>query len=77
MSNNRIINLKSPPPAGGDVPLKMEVTWEPGFVKITFDPAVVRMRMTSKAVRQFAIGLLINADKADEPPATIVEPNKS
>lgn len=71
--NNRIIDLNKPP-GGDEVPLKLDMTYEPGFVKVTFDPAVVRMRLKPRAARELAIGLLINADKAENPPPTILTP---
>lgn len=72
--NNRIIDLNKQAPGGGEVPLKLDMTHEPGFVKIMFDPAVVRMRLTPVAARDLAIGLLINAEKAERPPGLIQTP---
>lgn len=71
--NNRIIDLNKKPDMP-EVPLKLDITHEPGFVKVIFDPAVTRMRMQPRMAREIAISLLIHADKAEYPPSQILTP---
>lgn len=68
--DNRIVDLKKPD-GGGDVPLNFGMSNEPGFVKMTFDPPVLRMRMKPREARTIAIAMLQHAEMAENPPSLI------
>jgi hypothetical protein len=52
-------------PVAQNIPLKLDMTNEPGFVKMTFDPPIMRMRLRPSEARQLAIGLLNHAESAE------------
>lgn len=73
MSNNRIPILGKPD-ENHEQPLKLDMTNEPGFVKVSFDPPVVRMMLKPREARTLAMGLLGHADAAEYPPTIITPP---
>ena len=68
---NRIINLNPSPGGDKNVPLNLQMTHEPGFVKMTFDPPIVRAKFKPHEARTLGIALLQHADQAEHAPPKI------
>jgi len=72
---NKIIDPSQPVGPLENIPLKLDMSHEPGAVKIIFDPAVVRMKLQPKEARQLALSLFNHAEAAEmlaEPPSQII-----
>lgn len=51
-----------------ECPLELKMECQIGFVLIHFNPPAMRMKMTPRDARAWAVGLLQYADAAENPP---------